>query len=257
MKLYEYVEDLALNSGDTYRGKCPVCNSHNTFTASNLNGLLVWNCYKNSCRVKGRTLTRLSVDDINSRINGSSIASSYFFVKPPYIISMLDVDDITVNKWCDRWDLDVHDLMYDIKDRRVVFPIYNKGTLVDAAGRAISHKQVPKWMRYGKSEHPFTYGEGSIAVLVEDCISASVVGGNGKVGVAILGTSLSSEHVRLLSTFDKVIVALDPDALSKTLAYTKELRSVVPTVYALKLHDDLKYRVPDDLERLEDLAWNK
>ena len=69
--------------------------------------------------------------------------------------------------------------------------------------------------------------------------------------------TLAPEHVATLSTFDRIIVALDPDARNKTLAYTKELRRVAPEVYALNLKDDLKYRNPIDLEKLEDLVWKK
>ena len=44
-----------------------------------------------------------------------------------------------------------------------------------------------------------------------------------------------------LSRFDRVIVALDPDALPKTLQIAGKLRSVIPDVRVLRLSDDLKY----------------
>jgi len=81
-------------------------------------------------------------------------------------------------------------------------------------------------------------------------VSAAVVGSHVYVGVAVLGTSLSEAHKRYLSQFSTAVIALDPDALRKTLQFAKELRGYVDTVRVLKLHDDLKYRNPDDLQNL-------
>ena len=101
---------------------------------------------------------------------------------------------------------------------------------------------------------PFTYGYGKVAVVVEDCVSASVVGNEVYVGVAVLGTSLSESHKRYLSQFSTAIIALDPDALPKTLLFAKEIRDVVPNVKVLKLIDDLKYRKEEDFKNLYNLT---
>ena len=94
-------------------------------------------------------------------------------------------------------------------------------------------------------------------VLVEDCISACVVSNYGIAGVALLGTSLLDEHKDILSTyFDKVIVALDPDALPKTLQIAKELKGWVKDVKVLKLTDDLKYSKKRDITKLKEIVWN-
>ena len=101
---------------------------------------------------------------------------------------------------------------------------------------------------------PFTYGCGNVAVVVEDCVSAVVVGEiDVYVGVAVLGTSLSDAHKKYLSQFSMAIVALDPDALPKTMQFAKELRQHVSTVKVLKLTDDLKYRNKIDLNNLTNL----
>ena len=47
---------------------------------------------------------------------------------------------------------------------------------------------------------------------------------------------------------------LDPDALPKTIQFTKELRGYVDTVVAFKLTNDLKYRHPNDIEKLTTLG---
>jgi len=98
---------------------------------------------------------------------------------------------------------------------------------------------------------PYIHGYGSVAVVVEDCVSAAVVGSGVYVGVAVLGTSLSESHKRYLSQFSTAIIALDPDALPKSIQFVKELRVHVDEVRAMRLMDDLKYRNPTDLENLD------
>jgi DNA primase len=165
--------------------------------------------------------------------------------------------------WCNKWGLDVDalELQYDVKENRVVFPIKDNGRIVDATGRSILNR-LPKWKRYGSSDLPFSFGCGSIAIVVEDCISAGVIGSDVYVGVAVLGTSLLDSHKTFLSQFSTAIIALDPDALPKSFAFAKELRSHVKTVKILKLKDDLKYRKKEDLNNLKLLTpketqlWN-
>jgi hypothetical protein len=135
----------------------------------------------------------------------------------------------------------------------MVFPIVHEGRIVDATGRSLG-KRLPKWRRYGKSGLPYSYGHGTVAVVVEDCLSAAVVGGDVFVGVAVLGTSLQESHKRYLSQFSTAVIALDPDALPKTLAAAKELRGHVKDVRVLRLTDDLKYRNPTDIERLTNIG---
>jgi len=157
----------------------------------------------------------------------------------------------TVLSFCFRYKLDPDELgvMYDVKDDRVVFPVIHDGRIVDATGRAIG-KRLPKWKRYGKSGLPYVSGHGNVAVVVEDCVSAAVVGYGSFVGVALLGTSLQEAHKGYLAQFSTAIIALDPDALPKTLQMAKELRGHVNDVRVLRLKDDLKYRNPTDMENL-------
>ena len=109
---------------------------------------------------------------------------------------------------------------------------------------------------------PYSFGCGSVAVVVEDCVSAVVVGSDVYAGVAVLGTSLSESHKRFLSQFSTAIIALDPDALPKTLAFAKDLRTYVKDVKILKLKDDIKYRLKEDEDNLKLLTpketqkWN-
>jgi len=203
--------------------------------------------------VSGDTRTQLTADDIRKSL-GSVAEETHVstFSKPDWFVR----DDEKIRDFCNQWVLNPQDLglLYDVKEHRVVFPVIHNGITVDATGRSLG-KRIPKWKRYGKSDLPYASGRGKTAVVVEDCVSAAIVGDGGVyVGVAVLGTSLSTGHKRYLSQFSTAIIALDPDALPKTLQFARELRQYVDTIKILYLRDDLKYRNPTDFENLTTLG---
>ena len=252
MDIRHFVEDLQIPTGESRRLNCPVCKSYKTFTATNNMGSLLWNCYKASCSVSGSVRVRLSVDDI--RKMKTITAEPEPFTLPEYIVP--HGDRTYVVNFANEWSIDLDHLMYDVKDHRAVFVCYDNYVPVDAVGRSLGRK-IPKWKRYGNSGLPFTHGCGNVAVVVEDCVSAIVVGEcKSFVGVAILGTSLSDTHKGFLAQFSTAIMALDPDAIPKTLQYAKELRGHVQNVKVLRLNDDLKYRNPTDMEKLYGIINN-
>ncbi len=252
MNIYNIVSDLDIPNGHTHRMNCPSCNGTKTFTVTNNMGKLIWNCYKVSCGVSGGTRVHLTVDDIRRGFTGAEDFADEKFELPTYIVPHRGKRAVV--KWCAEWGIheDEHGLMYDVKEDRVVFPVVHDGKLVDATGRSLS-KRIPKWKRYGNSGLPYVSGHGKVAVVVEDCVSATVVGYGSFVGVALLGTSLQESHKRYLSQFSTAIIALDPDALPKTLHMMKELRGHVSDVRVLRLVDDIKYRNPTDMEKLDAL----
>ena len=261
MSVRNIINDLSLSNGETKRMNCPECNGYKTFTVTNNMGSLVWNCYKAGCSVSGGKRVHLSADDIRKSLGSvAQETHSVGFSKPDWIVQDYDA----INKFCDQWGLDPKalGLLYDVKEHRVVFPIMQGNVMVDATGRSLS-KKLPKWKRYGNSSLPYTYGCGKTAVVVEDCVSAAIVGATDRsgcqdddvyVGVAVLGTSLSEGHKQYLSQFSTAVIALDPDALPKTLAIAKELRSHVKQIRVLYLLDDLKYRNPTDMMKLTTLG---
>ena len=252
---------MHLVNGETKRTNCPVCGGVKTFTATNNMGQLMWNCYKAGCSVSGGTRVHLSSDDIRKSLGTiADETQAVTFQKPEWIVRDLDA----VTEYCIDWDIDPISLglLYDVREHRVVFPVVHNNIMVDATGRALG-KKLPKWKRYGKNPLPYVYGHGKTGVVVEDCVSAAIVGATGSsgcsesdvyVGVAVLGTSLSEVHKQYLSRFTTVIIALDPDALPKTLQFAKELRGYVDNVKVLRLTDDLKYRNPTDFKNLQHLG---
>ena len=252
--IYNIVSDMDVPVGTTKRVACPNC-GEKTFTVTNNMGSLVWNCYRASCGVKGGSRVRMSADDIRAGFTGADdFAKQDTFKLPDYIVPHnLDIAEIAMELY--GLDAKALGLMYDVKENRMVFPIVHDGKVVDATGRSLG-KRLPKWRRYGKSGLPYVSGRGKVAVVVEDCLSAAVVGYGTFVGVALLGTSLQETHKGYLSQFSTAIIALDPDALPKTLTMAKELRGHVNDVRVLRLTDDLKYRNPTDMENLHGIINN-
>jgi ribosomal protein L37AE/L43A len=242
--------DYDVANGETKRMNCPVCKGDRTFSITNDMGNLVWNCYKVSCTVSGGTRVPLSISDVQKRLNPVTDTTEDTFELPAYVVPHRNKRAVV--KWCAEWGIneDEHALMYDVKEDRVVFPVVHDGKLVDATGRTLS-KRIPKWKRYGKSGLPYTSGCGKVAVVVEDCVSAAIVGYGSFVGVALLGTSLQDSHKRYLAQFSTAVIALDPDALVKSIQMVKELRGYVENVRLLKLQDDIKYRNPTDMDKLD------
>jgi len=250
----EIVKQLDVANGMTKRINCPICKGYKTFTVTNNMGKIIWNCYKATCETKGGHRIHMSVQDIRDAITHDVLdIDGVEFILPDFVISHGNRREVM--DFCEVWELDADelDLHYDVKEKRIVFLVKDNGIIVDAVGRSVANR-IPKWKRYGKSSLPYTYGCGKVAVVVEDCVSASVVGSDVYVGLAVLGTSLSESHKEYLSRFSTAIIALDPDALPKTLAFAKELRGYVNDIKVIRLTDDLKYRQQIDITNLKELT---
>ena len=254
MNLRQYVVDLDLPIGYSVREDCPVCHRKNTFGASNDMGTLKYQCFSASCGTRGVVSVALSAMDIKRlMLKQDKEEDSLELIEFPMSVTRSLPDEAT--SWLKYWGIHgVGKHLWDIKDSRVVFPIIKNHILYDGTGRTLNKVVTPKWKRYGGSGLPFIVGTGSVAVVVEDAISASVCASEGYVGVALLGTSLMESHANALNAYDKVIVALDPDASMKSLQHVKELRRHIKKAVALKLEDDIKYRLEVDLVNLRRMS---
>ena len=250
--MHKYIEDLDLGEGDTVRGDCPDCGGKNTFTANKSGGAVLYNCYKLGCKISGVHTVGMTAADIQARMQ--EVEQD----KPKPKVEIMELPEYVVRSgsgldaFRDKWDLWDQGLMYDLKDKRAVFPIFINNVLIDAVGRALAGAE-PKWLRYTGKANYFIGGTGKTVVVVEDVISAITVAKLGFTGMAILGTSLSVAHMEQLGNYSKVIVALDPDAAHKTLRFRQEIEAWTgATTIALRLDDDIKYRVESDIEQLKE-----
>ena len=251
----KFLEELDLEEGRTLTMDCPVCKGKKKFTATRVEDAILYNCFRNSCTVKGRRKVGRTVYDIKKKMNGDSVPKKVIdFELPEYFSRDLTACDDFIKVW----ELSGIKLYYDVKYDRVVFAIMSKGKIIDAIGRSLNTDSFPKWYKYGNNMSYYAYrGDGvnrDVAVVVEDVISAITVGSHFPViGFGLLGTALQQEHLYALSNFDRVVIALDPDASKKSLEHAKDLSNYVSDVRVLKLTDDLKYKNIEDFKKLEEI----
>ena len=138
-------------------------------------------------------------------------------------------------------------ILYDVKDDRVVFLVRYNNKLVDAVGRKLG-KYGTKWHRYNKSKYPFVIGDSTVSIVCEDCASACAVT-DWYRGVALMGTHLTNEALRILSDSVKVIVALDKDATRKAIDVVMRIKARVPT-RLVTLDRDLKVLTKNEIREI-------
>jgi hypothetical protein len=73
--------------------------------------------------------------------------------------------------------------------------------------------------------------------------------------MAILGTTMNHRHFEKIGEYNQSVIALDPDAVGKTIEYRREIELWTgKQAKALSLSDDIKYRMPEDMENLQELC---
>ena len=63
-----YIEGLDIKEGIQHRSNCPWCGGKNTFTATKEDGVVLYNCYKLDCRIRGAASTGMTVSEIMTRL---------------------------------------------------------------------------------------------------------------------------------------------------------------------------------------------
>ena len=287
--ILEAVANKYLRPEQSMRMDCPNCSGKNTLSVSNKLGTIVWYCFKASCDLKGASKKDIPSDWIKSFLSNQKSETSqirqnsyhYYgedlaeYVPPSYCVPIKSLSKTyqrirSVDLLSKYGIHDYGNLRVDVKEDRLVFPVRCYGKTVDAVGRWFGlnpNYKGPKWKRYNSSGLPYVHWKPqnltklTTVVIVEDAISAAVVSEHFRdaIGLALLGTNLTAPTkqyiTHLCNTSDnrKIIVALDPDASMKTLSMSKELTGVAAKVHCLYLTDDLKYRKPLDVFRLQDM----
>tara|TARA_R110000744_G_scaffold25597_2_gene63405 strand:+ start:1828 stop:2613 length:786 start_codon:yes stop_codon:yes gene_type:complete len=260
MNIHSYVDGLDLSDGESHRGDCPVCRARGTFTAVNDYGTIKFNCYKLACSVRGLYDKDLTAAEVRMRMRPTQepLHKEVETMEIPVYLVNPTFEHKKHTDFVLRWGIRHYPgLLYDVKQERTVFPILYKGRMIDAVGRAVGTRVQPKWYRYTGDADYFTVGTGDVVLLVEDVVSA-IIAENllpNITAMAILGTSMTPRHMEKVSEYRKAVIALDPDAMAKTILYRREidLWTGIPTV-AMNLHDDIKYKVPEDLTKLEEVC---
>ena len=244
-----YVGNLHIVSYGRYRGDCPSCARHNTFSVTDTGFERLWYCFHADCHIKGSTGVQLTKE--NSKVAFKERVTKQIdnadFVVPDTIVSLSrsKAAEAYVKKVgsYDAYLNGLADIRYDFQQERVVYLVKHSNKIVDATGRSLNGRK-PKWRRYRNNKYPFVCGTSHTLFIVEDCPSACCVSFSVS-GLSLMGTTLLDEYVDIIKNYEKVFVALDKDATSKAYIMMRKLRNYVPTKLIV-LNKDLK-----DMERGE------
>jgi hypothetical protein len=148
-----------------------------------------------------------------------------------------------------RWHFDIAPLSWKWADewQRLLFPVRSrKWKHRGWQARALDKGRQPKVLTFRETEDgPFIHwtGDGSAAiVIVEDIPSAERLAALGYRACALLGTHMDDEAQQEIvdearRTEAQLYVALDRDAIRKTLAYRESLGMLVPALAVLVQKD--------------------
>ena len=254
--LNSYVEELTLQPLGSLRLDCPVCQKKNTFSVRDTGYERMYNCFYANCDAKGRTGKRLTTTNaravmqhpkptLQTKLKDVPFEIPHTFV--PLTRNQKAVDLVRNNYAYSAYLNNAVDIMYDIRQDRVVFLVRDDKNVVDAVGRSLTNRK-PKWYRYGKSSRHFICGQGTTCFVVEDCFSCCSVFPFSVTGLAILGTNLLPSHLNILKQYKKVVIALDKDATLKAVDLSRKISQYVNCSVAF-LPDDLKNLKDEERER--------
>lgn len=231
--------------GDTHNGVCPKCHERKLYVTRKADGH-VWLCFRASCGYKGFAgSSGVSEQQWNiRRVDGGQDVG-----KPgnPWMRPTMLVDYKDLDYFDRRFNVDLGaspvDAAYYVKvtdDGRYAFPLRGpqeepRGVLIRRpiwsgtpapVRKDICVDSLPKALNYwneGVSVRLAWYHSmcESDVVIVEDVVSAMAISSAGFTSVALLGTNFRPEFVRDILRFksgeSRYILALDPDALTKSL----------------------------------------
>jgi hypothetical protein len=215
---------------------------------------LLYNCFRAKCSGKG-FIGSLPSDLLEKRKKNR-------FTPKPFDKPTNQIDGDWLTWLCQKYRLRATTIaeqgwkLLATGTRGLVMPLFN--------GHGYQYGHTTKhWQAGKKAIHYLTtetcmnhYAQplrgGSVAVLVEDVISAAKVNQIGYVqGVALLGTTLNEAKVKDLLKwgYNNVIIALDPDAVTTALKMKKEFGLFFRTCKVVMLPDDPKDMDNDELEK--------
>ena len=240
----QVLENLILKENSTKRLDCPFCLGKNTFTITNLDGDVLWNCYKASCLSKGTKKGSPSIDSIRNRLNRipNQLQQRLKNEIPDILSDPLFhpdvVDWLEKNNCLEQLKEKKVKIKYSPKEKRILF--FYPGDS-GALGRTLIPKLKPKWKAFGDTSGLFITGFGDTVVLVEDCASAvSVSRLPGVIGIALSGTNISSKQKHLLTSYNTIKIALDKDASISAISLLGIIKPFCNGTVVL-LDTDLKY----------------
>jgi len=241
------VQTIQVQEGETLVVTCPFCYGPKKLAVSKSGGKLLWYCYRASCEAKGAYSGRRNQKAVRDYLSNTS-PNKNKPVKPiPNITTAVEnhapaMEYLQSVNSVEAYQNDFIKVRYAPAEDRVLFYGQN-----GAVGRSL-RKFGPKWLSYGELPDGIHVGTGNIAVLVEDTPSACAVSRlDGVVGVALLGTTVTSNIKKTLNNFHEKYLVLDKDASLKSIHH---VRCVDRSIKVRLTNVDLKYLEIDKINQL-------
>ena len=241
------VQTIQVQEGETLVVTCPFCYGPKKLAVSKSGGKLLWYCYRASCEAKGAYSGRRNQKAVRDYLSNTA-PNKTKPVKPiPNITTAVEnhapaMEYLQSVNSVEAYQNDFIKVRYAPAEDRVLFYGQN-----GAVGRSL-RKFGPKWLSYGELPDGIHVGTGNIAVLVEDTPSACAVSRlDGVVGVALLGTTVTSNFKKTLNNFHEKYLVLDKDASLKSIHH---VRCVDRSIKVRLTNVDLKYLEIDKINQL-------
>jgi hypothetical protein len=232
------VQTIPVQEGETVVVTCPFCYGPKKLAVSKSGGKLLWYCYRASCDAKGAYSGRRNQKAVRDYLNNTAPTKNKPIKPIPSITTSVEnhapaMEYLKSVNSVEAYQNKYINVRYAPAEDRVLFYGQN-----GAVGRSL-RKFGPKWLSYGELPEGIHVGSGDIAVLVEDTPSACAVSRlEGIVGVALLGTTVTSSIKKTLNKFTNKYLVLDKDASLKSIAH---IRRVDRSLKVRLTNVDLKY----------------
>jgi len=212
------VQTIPVQEGETLVVTCPFCYGPKKLAVSKSGGKILWYCYRASCEAKGAYSGRRNQKAVRDYLSNTAPTKNKPVKPIPSITTSVEnhppaMEYLHSVNSVEAYKNKLINIRYAPAEDRVLF-YGNNG----AVGRSL-RRFGPKWLSYGELPDGIHVGTGDIAVLVEDTPSACAVSRlDGLVGVALLGTTITSGIKKTLNKFTKLYLVLDKDASSKAIS---------------------------------------
>ena len=241
------VQTIPVHEGETVVVTCPFCYGPKKLAVSKSGGKILWYCYRASCEAKGAYSGRRNQKAVRDYLNNTAPTKNRPVKPIPSITTSVDnhapaMEYLHSVNSVEAYKNKLINIRYAPAEDRVLF-YGNNG----AVGRSL-RKFGPKWLSYGELPDGIHVGTGDIAVLVEDTPSAcSVSRLDGLVGVALLGTTVTSSIKKTLSKFHEMYLVLDKDASLKSIT---QIRCIDRSLKVRLTNTDLKHMNTEQINHL-------
>lgn len=158
--------------------------------------------------------------------------------------------------WLDKYSLTKKEILsygiqYSKSRQRILLPVYNKrGDVVRWQERAVYSNQIPKYITYftesSEEDEHMEVVNGVDVIAVEDFISTIKVGRHASA-FCLHGSTLSTETMMKLDSYDTVGIWLDDDKYSESVGMVSRLRQLGIDAYVINTDLDPKCYTDEEI----------